>query len=263
MGLANVLRAWWWRLNAQRYRTLFGVAKVYLVPWEDTRIRVLDLDGTYQSATYIDDRWCDVAFPYLALYDCIFATDRQIRNICMLGGGGYAFPKHVVAHRDTTRIDVVEVDPTITDIARKEFFLDRLESEFKAIESGRLGLVCDDAFSYLTSCVESGRTYDAILNDCFAAGEPEASLVTPRAIHTISRCLPDDGLYLTNIITALEGEQASPLLNLVGVLSDAFAHVSALTCDRVEPDERDNVVVVASNTSLRIEGALPLFDRAH
>lgn len=261
MGIASMLRAWWWRLNARRYDTMFGTAKVYLAPWENTRIRVLDLDGTYQSATYIDNRWCDVAFPYLALYDCIFSTDRQTKEVCMLGGGGYAFPKHVVAHRDGARIDVVEVDPAITRIAREEFFLNRLEKEFGAVKSGRLGLICDDALAYLTSCAKSGRTYDAILNDCFAAGEPETSLVTPHAVQTIARCLSQGGLYLTNVITALEGEQAGPLVGLVDTLSDAFAHIGALTCDRTEPDERDNVVIVASNAPLRIEDALSLFDR--
>ena len=261
MGLASALRAWWWRLNAKDYNTMFGVAKVYLAPWKDTRIRVLDLGGTYQSATYVDDRWCDVPFPYLALYDCAFSADRQMRNLCMLGGGGYSFPKHVIARRDAARIDVVEVDPAITRIARSEFFLDRLEAEYHAIESGRLGLVCDDALAYLTGCVDSGRTYDAILNDCFAAGEPEASLVTPQAIQTIAHCLTQDGLYLANVITALEGEQAYPLVRLVNALSGAFAHIGVLTCDRTEPDERDNVVIVASDAPLHIEGALPLFDR--
>lgn len=260
MGLFSDVQAFVWRLCARRYSTMFGTAKVYLVPWEDSRIRVLDVNDTYQSATYLDERWCEVPFPYLKLYDCIFSTSAPARNVCMLGGGGYAFPKHVVAHYPHARIDVVEVDPTITRIAKEHFFLNRLMSTYETNKNGRLGLVCDDALSYLRTAAKQGIAYDAILNDCFAASNPDASLASPEAIQTIDRCLSKGGLYLTNVISALVGSEAQPLAELTESLSCVFSHVYALPCDRSEPDERDNVVVVASQQPATIQNALPLRD---
>ena len=163
---------------AKRYKTMFGTAKVYETSWEDTRIRVLEVDGTYQSASYLGERWCEVPFPYLALYDAIFNTDTHMNRICMLGGGGFAFPKHVVAHRSPTIIDVVEIDPAIIRIANEHFFLDKLEETYHATEQGRLAIHCGDALAYLEECKRAHTRYGAILNDCFAGVEANDELAS-------------------------------------------------------------------------------------
>lgn len=260
MGLLSDLRNLFARLRAKRYVTMFGTARVYEIEWGDSRIRVLDVGETFQSATYVDARWCEVPFPYLGLYDCMFEVENPPRNVCMLGGGGYAFPKHVVAHRSPARIDVVEIDPAITDLAKKYFYLDRLEQTFHAQENGRLGLVCADAVAYLRSCAQSNRRYDAIVNDLFEAGVPNEELAAAPGARLLRSCLAPDGLYLTNVITALEGEQAQPLIDLTEVLSEQFAHVVAVPCNRVASDELDNVVVVASNRELDLPDALHVYD---
>ena len=83
------------RLFPIRQKTMFGTAQVYEIVWQDDKpLRVLDVEGTYQSATYLDDRWCEVPFPYLALYDKLFEQVPDARDILMLGGGAFAFPKH-------------------------------------------------------------------------------------------------------------------------------------------------------------------------
>ena len=260
MGFLAEVRDAFARTFAQRYQTMFGTALVYTTTWGDARIRVLDVDDTYQSATYLDERWCEVPFPYLGLYECVFWTGLPVRNVCMLGGGGYAFPKLVIATHPEARIDVVEIDPAITEIARKHFFLDRLMQEYDTQRDGRLGLVCDDALEYLRKCQHGEVRYDAIVNDCFAAGAAEESLMTAEALRVVRGCLTSTGVYLTNVITALEGEYSGPLVETVGVLSREFDHLYALTCDRREDDELDNVVVVASLCDCELPGALRLYD---
>ncbi len=248
------------RLFARRYATMFGTARVYETSWGNTRIRVLDIGDTYQSATYLDDRWCRVPFPYLGLYDAVFEGAHPARDLCVLGGGGYAFPKQVIAFHPEARIDVVEIDPAITRIAYERFFMNRLESVYHATESGRLATFNRDAYSYLQECASAGRRYDAIINDCFAAGTPDKSLVTADAAELIHTCLLPQGRYLTNIITALEGDDADPLQDLVRLLSERFLHICALSCDRRNPFEADNVVVVASNEDMDLHHSIPLYD---
>lgn len=258
MGLLADIRDEVARLCARRYTTLFGTARVYQTSWGDTRIRVLDIDDTYQSATYLDYRWCEVPFPYLALYDAVFHAAYPAKDLCMLGGGGYAFPKHVIAHYRSACIDVVEIDPVITRIAYEHFLVDKLENVFHASESGRLATYNLDAIEHLRRCAESNVRYDAILNDCFAGNEADSELCAPEALALVHRCLTHHGMYLTNTICALEGPDAAPLIELVELLSAEFSYVYALTCDRCEPDEKDNLVVVASNSDPCIREAIPL-----
>lgn len=260
MSLAARIGAFIARLTATRYRTAFGTARVYEIDWNGSRLRVLDVDGTYQSATFLDERWCDVPFPYLARYDLVFATNHPPRDICMLGGGGYAYPKHVIAHHSPARIDVVEVDPAITGIAHEHFFLDRLRATYGTDRTGRLGLVCADAWSYLQQCARQGRTYDAILNDCFAAERPDEQLLSASAAVTIHACLRPNGIYATNVISALEGDGAEPLMDQVASLSAAFDHVCVQTSSRTAPYKVDNVLLVATDDPHPIADTLPLYD---
>lgn len=247
------------RLLARRYKTLFGTAKVYSTTWGPSRIRVLDVEGTYQSATYLDDRWCEPPFPYLGLYACVFEAERPPKSICMLGGGGFAFPKYVVANHPGARIDVVEIDPTVVRIAREHFFLDRLERTYHTAHNRRLRIFTQEAHEYLLSCADKRIRYDAILNDCYAASAPDATLMTPAAIAVVKSCLSPRGMYLANTITALVGDEAALLNKMIAALSTQFAHVLAIPCDRVEADEKDNVVVVASDRDPHIEGAIRLY----
>lgn len=249
------------RLFARRYDTMFGIAKVYTTSWEDARIRVLDINGTYQSATYLDNRWCEVPFPYLTLYEAAFEATYPAQHLCMLGGGGYAFPKQVIARHPSARIDVVEIDPTITRIAYEQFFVDKLEQTYRATQNGRLKTINTDAVHHLQDCAQKGTRYDAILNDCFAGESAVSALATPESTELLSTCLTQHGMYLTNTITALEGPDAEPLTHLVALLSAEFDHISALTCDRCDPDEKDNIIVVASNTDPELKEAIRLYSR--
>lgn len=40
----------------------------------------------------------------------------------MIGGGGYSYPKDYLQKNDEARMDVVEIDPKITELAREYFY---------------------------------------------------------------------------------------------------------------------------------------------
>lgn len=257
---AQTVKIWFCSLTAIRRQTMFGTARIYEFTDDGDRVRVLDMGGTFQSATYLDERWYKVPFRYLALFDCMFAAKTPVSDVCMLGGGGYSYPKQFIVEHPQARMDVVEIDPAITQVAREYFFLDRLEWEYDAVTSNRLGIITQDAMAYLQGCVRSGRHYDAIINDCFVVEQQEASLATPVGIHAVRRSLKPDGLYLVNTICALEGDLAAPLMEFVAALSAEFDHIHVLPCDKAPRTEVDNMVVVASDKDHDLPGAIRLYD---
>lgn len=259
-SLVQSTKIWFGSLAAIRRQTMFGTARIYEYNDGPDRVRVLDMGGTFQSATYLDGRWYKVPFLYLALFDRMFEANPSITDVCMLGGGGFSYPKQFIVEHPQARIDVVEIDPAITRIAYEFFFLDRLEREYEASACGRLGIVTQDASQYLHRCMQDGHRYDAIVNDCFVVEQRDASLATPAGIAAIRGCLKPDGLYLANTICALEGALASPLWELVAALSAEFDHVHVLPCDKVPRTEVDNMVVIASNKDFDVPGAIRLYD---
>ena len=261
MILATILDAIidWIRGDRVIHRTnsMFGPVRVVERDWDDGRIRVLEVAGTYQSATYTDDRWCEPPFAYLRAFSCVFRGTRPARSILMLGGGGFAFPRHVIRDHPEATIEVAEIDPAIIELAHTHFFLDRLEDEYQAESSGRLRISCTDALVTLVRAHDAGRTYDAIINDVFQAESTPAGLSGESAARLVASLLAPGGLYVVNMVASLSGDQSWKVAGLVETLGNAFDHVAALTLGH-DPDEEGNLLVVASDAEIALDGAIPL-----
>ena len=249
LGTAGVLL--WVRLSGTDYlgMTEAGWTSVHddrLVMGE--RIRVLEVAGAYQSATYLDERWADLVFPYHQLFEHGFddwtGSDRPVAA-AVLGGGGYALPKHLVAHHpELSRIDVVEIDPAIERIAHRYFFLDRLEQRYHAQSDGRLCLHIADAYQWLE---ETNHTYDLIFNDCFFGLDPDAELMAAQGAWLVHSRLTPGGIYLANVVSALEGPDAEPLYATIDALGKFFRYIWVYPCSPDAPGARDNNMVLASD----------------
>lgn len=251
-------------------RTKFGMALVFSVEGDDGEpVRVLNVGGMYQSATFLDDRYTELVFSYDKLFDRMFDAPIPIDRVLMIGGGGYAYPKHFIASVPDAHLDVVEIDPMVTQIARRYFFLDRLIEEYETERTGRLGLIAADGRAYLDdlACrladgdvrpadkdVPCAR-YDVVLNDSFRGKTPAASLTTLEAAQSVHACLNPGGLYLSNVVAALEGDQARFMRAIVATLKQVFAHVYVVPCGVDELADRDNNVVIATDGEYAFRGA--------
>lgn len=238
----------WRRFGPSTYvraRTMFGRTRIYQVEADDgSPVRLLEVAGIVQSGTYVDERYTELVFEYLKRYDLMFKAGRHIGRICVLGCGGYDYPEHLVANHPDVVVDAVEIDPAITELARRYFFLDRLIAEYDAESTGRLNLICADALEHLRRT--AGR-YDAIVNDAFDAGAPPAHLTTPAFAKLVHARLAPEGFYLVNIVSALVGPRSSFLHEQVALLKTVFEHVAVYPCARESLTDDDNVIVIASD----------------
>lgn len=243
--------AWAWHRYGPstyvRFNTMFGKARVYEVHDDDgSPVRLLEVGGIVQSGTYLDERHADLVFEYLKRYDLMFECGHLVRDVLVLGCGGYDYPEHLIAHHPEVAVDAVEIDPTITAIAQRYFFLDRVIEEYDAISSGRLNLVNDDALAFLEA---TDKCYDAIVNDTFDAGTPPAHLTTPAFARAVHKHLNAGGLYLTNIVSTLEGPDSTFLHEQVALLKEVFGNARVVPCANEVLSEADNVIVVCERRS--------------
>jgi len=239
-------------MRRRSYKTMAGTTHVYEVVYDDGKlVRVMNVKGTYQSATYLDDECYELVFGYHRAYNAMFASEppaTPIRRVAMLGGGGFSYPKHLVATHPDISVDVVEIDPMVVAIAERWFYLDRLAAEFEVEETDRLSIYIDDARAFLD---EGDSTYDAIVNDCFSARVPVMSLATVEAARAIHRRLNPGGMYLSNVISALRGPDAKLLHRVMATLQGEFAHVHVLPGSEGLPRLVDNYVVIATDGDYR------------
>lgn len=239
-----------------KFDTMAGPCRIFTIEGKDGLLRVMNVAGTMQSATYLDDdAYCDLAYSYTRDYDSMFLAGVPVRDVLVLGGGGYSYPKHLIAHHPETFVTCVEIDPFITAIAHRYFFLDRLFEEYDLDETGRLQLVEDDARAFLEKT--DGR-YDAIVNDCFSGMSLVESLVTREAVKLYHEHLRKDGVYLSNVIGAVEGPRSKTMRRIMRTLASEFAHVYVLPGQPDVLSNCDNNVVIATDGGWRFPGAIEL-----
>lgn len=241
-------------------RTMFGTAYVYDVETEDgDPVRLLEVEGVFESASYTDERRFEPTFEYYRAFDHLFEAFSAPNRVLMIGGGACAYPKHFVASQPHGAIDVVEIDPVIIRIARKHFFVDELMERFRTRETGRLNFICADGRSYLDEAACEGKRYEVIINDSFSGGEATSSLIDDEGLAAVKKCLKPKGLYLINVICDIE-DDARDILEVVCALRRRFEFVHVIPC----PDEVfggvDNNLVIASDGDYEFSACLPLPD---
>lgn len=236
--------------------TMAGRASVYhLRDDKGFKVRVLEVEGTMESATQLGERYCELVFEYTKLYDLMLRARIPLRRALMLGGGGFSYPKHAIASYPELAMDVVEIDEDVTDLAFEFFYLDRLFEEYDLEENERLRIFTADALDYLQ---ETPDTYDAILNDCFAGGKPVAALASESCARLVKQRLTPGGVYLTNVVAALTGRKSHFLREQVAVLGRVFRHVWVVPLGADDPRTPDNNMVVACDDELDIPEAYAL-----
>jgi spermidine synthase len=190
-----------------------------------------------QSAIYLDGD--DLALRYTRFYHLIRHFRPDFRHTLMIGGAGYTFPREYLRTYPAATIDVVEIDPGMTDIARQHF---RLEDD------PRLKIIHEDGRVYLN---RSSAEYDGILIDAFGSlfSVPQ-HLTTVEAVRNLDRLLDGDGVVIFNLGSAIRGGSSSFLQAELATYRTVFPNVYLFKVNPDYDDERiQNVIVVACKSN--------------
>ncbi len=239
------------------YDTQYGRVLIYNTTLNEENVRMLNIDSGYESATFTDeDKIYDLVFEYTKYYDLMFDANIDITNTLLIGGAGYSYPKYYISKYEDKKMDVVEIDSDITQIAKKYFYLDRLIEEYNLSQNNRLNLITDDGRIYIN---KTTKKYDAILNDAFSGSSPAKTLTTIEAVTNIKKSLNKKGVYLTNIISSLEGNTSKFLRAEVNTLKQVFKNVYIIPCNYSNDMEIvQNNMVICSDDEIAIQNTYNL-----
>ena len=189
-----------------------------------------------QSAMFID-RDDDLVFKYTKYYRLVDYFAPGAENVLMIGGGAYSYPKDFLAKHAEGNIDVVEIDPKFTELARQYFNL---------IDNPRLNIIHEDGRIYLNN---TDKKYDAILIDAFKSLTPPWQLATRESISRMNAILDDDGVVIANVVSALEGEKAEFLQAEFATFKSIFPQVYFFQVYKMDPNKPQNLIMVAQKSS--------------
>lgn len=181
-------------------------------------------------------------YGYEQLYAHAIATLFPIGSaidVFFLGGGEYAFPRYIESSYKG-KIDVAEIDPAVTSVARSHLRLKPTE---------RMRIHHEEARRFLQALPPEIR-YDVVLGDTFNDFQVPYQLTTREFNDLLARHLSDDGLYLLNIIDGVRNEF---LRSELRTLREAFPYVRVLreAGDWPPTDARRTYVIVAAKRTPR------------
>lgn len=203
------------------------------------KIRNLAIDPHYtQSRMYLDSD--ELASEYAKYYHLIRHFKPDLNKTLMIGGAGYSFPKEYLKTYREAEIDVVEIDPQMTEIAKKFF---RLEA------NPRLNIIHQDGRIFLNRA--ESEQYDAVLMDAFGSlFSVPFQLTTVEAARQISRVLKNDGIVIFNVGGALEGASSRFFQAEFTTYKKVFPQVFVFKVDSEKQDSQvQNLIIVACKSN--------------
>ena len=156
-------------------------------------IRRMGINNEAHSSMYLESD--ELVSEYAKSYHLIRHFYPDFKSCLMLGGAGYSFPKSYLKTYPNAKIDVVEIDPKVTQLAK---------DYFKLKEDPRLGIYHNDGRTYLN---HTDKTYDVILGDAFNSSYSiPYQLTTQESAQKMHDILNEDGVVILNIISSIEGD---------------------------------------------------------
>ena len=251
--------------------------------YNEERMRLLLVDGAMQSAQYLDPLLEDeLAFEYMREFGWAFRLHPAARRVLLIGGGGFAYPRFFLKKYPEKSIDVIELSPTIVEIAREYFGLRALEAQYP----DRLRVIVGDGHQYLeklsatfiapdaanaddreahsaaetklsskeetnSDTASNKLRYDTILNDAYIGYKSSASMQASAQL--FHQCLTDGGLYAANMVTALRGLHSIQMRREQKNFQKVFAYTFLMQCDdEISPFVPQNNIFFASDAAFEM-----------
>jgi tetratricopeptide (TPR) repeat protein len=186
----------------------------------------------------------DLQYTYTKIYAGItrlLSKNKDKLNVMAIGGGGYVFPRYIETNWPQSRIDVVEIDPAVTEAAIEAFGLARNTS---------INTISMDARNYVDELLEKHLNglqtpkYDFIYEDAINDYSVPYQLVTREFNDKIASILADDGAYMVNLIDTYDSGQF--LGTVINTLQKTFPCVYVATNWITHPAIRETFVVTAT-----------------
>jgi spermidine synthase len=180
---------------------------------EDDQSRYLRFDSSFQSGMYLDDPF-RTRFGYSDYLQLPFVYREQTRKVLYIGLGGGSAPKRSWRDFPGVRIDAVELDPEVVDVAYEYFDLPRDPRLRVTVEDGRRYVAANDG------------PWDVIAIDAFYSDSIPFHLATREFLELAKSRLAPGGLVVTNIIGSVTGPDSRLFRSMLRTYRAVFPTVA-------------------------------------
>jgi spermidine synthase len=189
-------------------------------------VKMLAVNNEHSSAMFLDGD--GLVFEVLKYYHLIKHFNPGFQSSLMIGGSGYAFPKDYLSKYPEATMDVVEIDPELTNMAYRYFELPH---------DPRLRIFHEDGRTFIN---REENKYDAFFMDAYKSMiTVPFQLTTKEAIQKIYNILNDDGVVLANLISTLSHKNNAFLRAELATYKSVFPQVYLFAVQYPNPNEKE------------------------
>ncbi len=206
---------------------------------DDGGSRVLRFEHNHQSSMRLDDPFATDIL-YIAYLHLTLAVAPLATRTLVIGLGGGSVVKQMWRDYPGMRLDVVEIDPEIVEVARRYFALP---------DDERIRVIVGDGREFVR--MASG-TYDIVIVDAFDDDHVPRPLLSEDFMRDVRDRLAPGGVVAWNVLGYLSGPRSRPFRSLHRTAENVFRNVWTFPVgtwdDLVEVEH--NIVVLGSDAEV-------------
>ena len=211
---------------------------------KQTKLVALVLDNLIHSYVSLNNP-LHIEYEYEKIYSEVlkwrFTREASFTSLT-IGGGGYTFPRYMEIFYPHSKIDVVEIDPMVTEVVYKYLGLPR-ETRIRSFNT--------DGRWFVMNCREK---YDLIFTDAFNDLSIPYHLTTREFVEQLKSILNPQGLVISNIIDNFQKGIFLP--SYMRTLQEVFGRNNVYLIS-VSPDFKNlkisTFIVIATNGSVNMK----------
>jgi spermidine synthase len=223
--------------EGEGYKVLYRKESAYhsLAVVEDEVSRYLRFDSSFQSGMKIGKPF-ETEFAYAPMFHLPFAYRRNIRDLLFIGLGGGSSPKRLWRDFPDLRIQAVEIDPEVVNVAYRFFGLPR---------DPRLAVEADDGRRYLA---RTNERWDVIAVDAYYSDAIPFHLTTFEFLQLVRERLNPGGILIANVIGSIGGTDSRLFRAFIRTYRTVFPTVVVHPIER-RADTVQNLIVLAMDSA--------------
>jgi spermidine synthase len=201
--------------------------------------RLLELDSTQEGGMNPDTG--ELVLAYQHYWRLAQLNDKlKIERALFLGAGAFGMPNELSRSFPNAHVDVAEIDPRVINVGRRFFQLDA---------HPRVHAHPGDARRFLQLQNDSALRWDLIFGDAYNGIRAIPVHLTSREFfQLVHDRLSDDGAFIMNVISAIQGPRGELLAGLHSTVRSVFPHVEVFSVGG-RLDELQNVILLATKSN--------------
>lgn len=206
---------------------------------EEGKMRLLCFDDAWETRMSLDDP-LQGHFEYIEYFHMPWLWNTQVTSVLMVGLGGGSAQRLFAHYYPDLRIETVEIDPVVLQVAKSYFFFKESDRQKVHLEDGRVFLR------------RTQSKYDVIMLDAYVQGRYGSSipqhLATKEFFEIVRDRLTTNGVVAFNVIGTTGGWHANIIGAIYQTLKAVFPQVYHFSCGSSQ-----NVVLLATKAGVRVE----------